>query len=158
VIGDATIKAQIWDTAGQEKYRLLMPIYYRNATAAIAVYDLSSPHSLARAEQDIFAFTDTVGRETTIALVGNKADLVDDVDTAPSAGKQVASAHGFVFAVMSAKTGEGVNEFFKSFLAKLITMKIAKRRMTVNELEHTESGQRGAAAEALIRSWRMHCK
>jgi hypothetical protein len=58
---------------------LILRLDDRNATASIAVSDLSSPDSLARAEQDIFAFTDTVGSETTVALVGNKADLAGDV-------------------------------------------------------------------------------
>jgi hypothetical protein len=40
-----------------------------------------------------------------------------------------------------AQTGVGVNEFFQNFLAKLITMKMVNKRMTVNELERIESGQ-----------------
>jgi hypothetical protein len=55
--------------------RLILRLDDRNATASIAISNLSSPGSLARAEQDIFAFTDTVASETTVALVGNKADL-----------------------------------------------------------------------------------
>ena len=36
-----TIKAQIWDTAGQEKYHSMAPMYYRGASAAIVVYDIT---------------------------------------------------------------------------------------------------------------------
>merc|ERR1719359_92811 len=35
------IKFKIWDTAGQEKYHSLAPMYYRGAAAAIVVYDIT---------------------------------------------------------------------------------------------------------------------
>ena len=40
------IKLQIWDTAGQEKYRSVAPIYYRDAAAAICVFDVTNKDSL----------------------------------------------------------------------------------------------------------------
>jgi len=45
-----TIKLQIWDTAGQEKYRSVTPIYYRDAAAAIIVFDVTSRLSLDDAQ------------------------------------------------------------------------------------------------------------
>ncbi|XP_019104881.1 ras-related protein RABF2a-like [Beta vulgaris subsp. vulgaris] len=39
---EASIKFDIWDTAGQERYHSLAPMYYRNATAALLVYDISN--------------------------------------------------------------------------------------------------------------------
>ena len=47
----ATMKLQIWDTAGQEKYRSVTPIYYRDAAAAICVFDVTSRQSLDDAEK-----------------------------------------------------------------------------------------------------------
>ncbi|KAG7128246.1 Vacuolar protein sorting-associated protein 21 like [Verticillium longisporum] len=38
-----TIKFEIWDTAGQERFASLAPMYYRNAQAALVVYDLTKP-------------------------------------------------------------------------------------------------------------------
>ena len=42
MVDGMAIKYQIWDTAGQEKYRSLAPMYYRGAAAAIIVYDITS--------------------------------------------------------------------------------------------------------------------
>ena len=36
---------QIWDTAGQERYKALTPMYYRDAHAAICVYDITNAES-----------------------------------------------------------------------------------------------------------------
>ena len=44
------IKLQIWDTAGQEKYRSLTPMYYRDACAAICVFDITQKNTLENAE------------------------------------------------------------------------------------------------------------
>lgn len=41
------IKFQIWDTAGQEKYRALLPLYYRDADVALVVFDVSNEHSFS---------------------------------------------------------------------------------------------------------------
>lgn len=40
-LDDKIIKFEIWDTAGQERFHSLAPMYYRNAQAAVVVYDIS---------------------------------------------------------------------------------------------------------------------
>jgi small GTP-binding protein len=40
-VDDRTIKFEIWDTAGQERFHSLAPMYYRNAQAAVVVYDVT---------------------------------------------------------------------------------------------------------------------
>ena len=47
-INGEEVSFQIWDTAGQERYRSLAPIYYRDASCAIAVFDLSAPDSFEK--------------------------------------------------------------------------------------------------------------
>ena len=39
---DVTVKFEIWDTAGQEKYRSMAPLYYRGTSAALVVFDITS--------------------------------------------------------------------------------------------------------------------
>ena len=43
--GGKSIKFEIWDTAGQEKYRSLTKIFYKDAGAAILVYDITRKES-----------------------------------------------------------------------------------------------------------------
>lgn len=47
-LDDVTIRFEIWDTAGQERYHTLAPMYYRNAQAAIIVYDITNQVSTER--------------------------------------------------------------------------------------------------------------
>ncbi|KAG6479362.1 hypothetical protein ZIOFF_062825 [Zingiber officinale] len=50
-VSDATVKLEILDTAGQERYHSLAPIYYRGAAAAVIVYDISKLESFERAKK-----------------------------------------------------------------------------------------------------------
>jgi Ras-related protein Rab-5C len=51
VVNGYPIKYEIWDTAGQERYHALTPMYYRNANAAIVVFDVSNSSSFERAQK-----------------------------------------------------------------------------------------------------------
>ncbi|XP_065034891.1 ras-related protein RABA1f-like [Musa acuminata AAA Group] len=69
------IKAQIWDTAGQDRYRAITSAYYRGSVGALIVYDLSRHitfENTARWLQELRSHTDP---KIVVMLVGNKADL-----------------------------------------------------------------------------------
>eukprot|EP01098_Paradermamoeba_levis_P007793 TRINITY_DN3243_c0_g1_i2.p2 TRINITY_DN3243_c0_g1~~TRINITY_DN3243_c0_g1_i2.p2 ORF type:complete len:103 (-),score=32.72 TRINITY_DN3243_c0_g1_i2:40-348(-) len=51
VMGNNKLKLQIWDTAGQEKFKTLVPMYYRDAKAAILVYDITNVFSFERVKE-----------------------------------------------------------------------------------------------------------
>ncbi|KAL9114984.1 MAG: hypothetical protein Q9227_001227 [Pyrenula ochraceoflavens] len=70
-----TIKFEIWDTAGQERFASLAPMYYRNAQAALVVYDLTKPTSLTKAKHWVAELQRQASPGIVIALVGNKLDL-----------------------------------------------------------------------------------
>ena len=46
-----SINLEIWDTAGQERYQTLAPMYFRNAQAAIVLYDITKMDSFKRLYQ-----------------------------------------------------------------------------------------------------------
>ena len=81
-VDNAKIKLQIWDTAGQDKYKTITKNYYRNSQGVIIVFGIDSRDSFYSVS-NIFRYlgnwmedlTETVGESTQIMIVGNKMDL-----------------------------------------------------------------------------------
>ena len=112
------IKLQIWDSAGQEKYKGLIPSYVRNSSIVFIVYDVSSKTSFNNVSNWI-TFIKSI-ENTTIILCGNKIDLTSrEVQT--SEGKQFAQKEGIAFFEVSAKTNENIKLMFYSAVADLPT-------------------------------------
>lgn len=125
-----TIKFEIWDTAGQERFASLAPMYYRNAQAALVVYDLTKPTSLIKAKHWVAELQRQASPGIVISLVGNKLDLTNDgagdgggeEGAAEDSGdarkvtteeaKTYAEEEGLLFFETSAKTGYNVTEVF----------------------------------------------
>ncbi|WWC86480.1 uncharacterized protein L201_001357 [Kwoniella dendrophila CBS 6074] len=72
------VKFEIWDTAGQERFHSLAPMYYRNAQAAVVVYDITKAASLEKAKAWVKELQRQANANIVIALVGNKLDLASD--------------------------------------------------------------------------------
>jgi len=79
---DRVLRYEIWDTAGQERFHSLAPMYYRNAQAAVVVYDITKGSSLDKAKSWVKELQRQANPNIVIALAGNKLDLV----TPPSSG------------------------------------------------------------------------
>ncbi|EIW72575.1 hypothetical protein TREMEDRAFT_66953 [Tremella mesenterica DSM 1558] len=77
------VKFEIWDTAGQERFHSLAPMYYRNAAAAVVVYDITKSASLEKAKAWVKELQRQANPNIIIALVGNKLDLVSDTPSEP---------------------------------------------------------------------------
>ncbi|KZO98431.1 hypothetical protein CALVIDRAFT_535522 [Calocera viscosa TUFC12733] len=73
---DRVLRYEIWDTAGQERFHSLAPMYYRNAQAAVVVYDITKATSLEKAKSWVKELQRQANPNIVIALVGNKLDLV----------------------------------------------------------------------------------
>ncbi|WVQ82667.1 hypothetical protein IAT38_004799 [Cryptococcus sp. DSM 104549] len=79
------VKFEIWDTAGQERFHSLAPMYYRNAQAAVVVYDITKASSLEKAKAWVKELQRQANANIVIALVGNKLDLVSASPSSSSA-------------------------------------------------------------------------
>ncbi|GAB0133304.1 hypothetical protein EsDP_00001716 [Epichloe bromicola] len=107
-----TIKFEIWDTAGQERFASLAPMYYRNAQAALVVYDLTKPTSLVKAKHWVAELQRQASPGIVIALVGNKLDLANARKVSTEEAKAYAEEENLLFFETSAKTGHNVTEVF----------------------------------------------
>lgn len=75
------LSLQIWDCAGQERFRALTRVYFRNTDVCILVFDLSTPSSLLSIKNYwINAYLQNSTKNHKFILVGNKSDLTINID------------------------------------------------------------------------------
>jgi Ras-related protein Rab-6A len=112
---ESIFKLQLWDSAGQEKYRSLIPSYIRGASIIYLVYDINHHESFDAIINWLGFVTQYINKEQVkLILIGNKKDLERKV--AYNEGETLAKKEGMLFFETSAKTGEGVvNMFYSSF-------------------------------------------
>ncbi|KAK9213927.1 hypothetical protein WN944_005913 [Citrus x changshan-huyou] len=74
VVEGRTIKAQIWDAAGQERYRAVTTAYYRGALRALLVYDVTKSTTFENVSWWLKDLRDHADSNIVIMMIGNKAD------------------------------------------------------------------------------------
>jgi Rab family protein len=112
---DGTVMTfKIWDTAGTEQFRSVIPQYCRSAAIAILVFDLTQVQTFD-AVKDWHKFV-LESADPIILLVGNKLDLVDDRVVDHEKGLDVAGQLGCGYVEMSAKTRQGIDEFIHAVM------------------------------------------
>ena len=105
-------KYMIWDTAGQEKYHSLAPMYYRNTQIAIIVYDITQKHTFLTVKKWIKELQQKGPPDVLIAIVGNKQDLEDRRKVSYNQVKAYADEINAFFIETSAKKNININELF----------------------------------------------
>lgn len=114
-IAKATIivRAQIWDTAGQETFRSITQSYYRNATIVILVYDITRRSSFNHIDKWYNECKEQSGdRSLCLILVGNKSDQEYRREVSTKEAKEYADSHDMLFIETSAMKSIGVENVF----------------------------------------------
>ena len=114
------IKLHIWDTSGQDRFRSMTNLYYRDAQVAILTYDVTNEESFEGLNYWLNELSEKVERDSMLlCLVGNKNDVEASKKTVPtSKGKAFAEENNMIFFETSAKTGAGVKELFQTIAVK----------------------------------------
>jgi small GTP-binding protein len=120
MVGSRRVEMQIWDTAGQERFRSLGPIYYRNAAAAVIVFDLTCLDTFERIESWVRAFLNIAGERAIVCIVGNKADLTGEIALADEEVLEWTNLNRLQYFKTSAKTGEGIRQLFHAVAVELV--------------------------------------
>ena len=130
----------IWDTAGQELYRALVPQYARGAHGAIIVVDFTDVKTLDTVDE-WFDYLRDQGTSCKIILFCNKVDCTEKQDIQECDVKRVAEAHGVPYYLGSALTGSQVEEAFFSLTNDIVHNEFAtiKTIQDVQIVEKTES-------------------
>ena len=122
-VNGVDLKLDIWDTGGSEKYKSLAPMYYRDAKAAIIVFDLTSRNSFQEADDWITEFKERGPPTALYFLAANKSDLQSSRQVSPQDIEDFAQSHQVNFYIeTSALNGTGVTELFQELGQQLISL------------------------------------
>ena len=121
-INGQNIKAQFWDTAGQEKYRSIASAYYKNAQGIIITYDVTREKTFENVNSWYNELREQGEPDVEIVLIGNKIDLESERKVTSDQGAQLAKEKGMFFMEVSAKTNqdECVENAFKILLEEIV--------------------------------------
>ncbi|XP_066139680.1 ras-related protein Rab-21 [Euwallacea fornicatus] len=111
----------IWDTAGQEKFHALGPIYYRSSNGAVLVYDITDQDSFQKVKTWVKELRKMLGRDVCLTIIGNKIDLEKDRVVSIEEAEEYATKVGATHFFTSAKLNQGVEEMFLSLTKQMIT-------------------------------------
>ena len=121
-----TLKFEIWDTAGQERYRSLTKMFYKDANAAVLVYDITRKDSFEEL-QNYWAeqIKESSPSNIILAVAANKSDLFNKEAVDEDEARKFAESLGAIYASTTATTVESINDLF---------IQIAKKYTGSNEI------------------------
>ena len=116
-----SIKFDIWDTVGQEKYRSLARIFYKDASVIIFVYDITTDFSFSAIKDFWYDETrENAEKDTLFALVANKIDLYQYAKVKNIEGEKYADEIGAIFQCTSAYNNTGIDKLFENLGKKIL--------------------------------------
>ena len=121
VLENTTFRLQIWDTAGQESFRAMTRIYYKNSSCAFIIYDITEKESFNHLESWITECKKIAPETTLFVLIGNKNDLKESREVSYDEGLKMAEKNNMLFFETSAKNGENIEKIFKESVEYIFT-------------------------------------
>ena len=142
IINDEAMEIQIWDTAGQEKFKSLTPIYFRSAIAAIAIFSLTDSETFRNIENWISIFKEIAGAEAIVYVCANKCDCINEFRVSVDEVKEWANKKDYKVFITSAKTDEGIQEMFDSLCDDLYEWKSKQEENPRAEVSPTKKAKK----------------
>ena len=141
-INGQNIKAQFWDTAGQEKYRSIASAYYKNAQGIIITYDVTREQTFNNVISWYNELREQGEPDVEIILIGNKIDLESERKVTLDQGAELAREKGMFFMEVSAKTNQEdcVENAFKILLEEIV--KKSEERMKESRVYDIQNVQK----------------
>ncbi|EDV36646.1 uncharacterized protein Dana_GF11842, isoform A [Drosophila ananassae] len=138
-LDEVKIKLQIWDTAGQERYRAVAPMYYRNANAAILVFDLTQYKTFTEIKSWIQELHRNVQDPMIFTLVGNKMDMQAQRAVSRDEAFVFATSIGATYFETSTETDQGLEQVFLSTALGLVRLADEGKSHSLRSFESSDS-------------------
>lgn len=134
-LDDKKVNVQIWDTAGQEKFRSITASFYKGAKGAFIVFDITNKDTFENIDKWVSNVTSQADKGAAIVLIGNKTDLEDEREVTVEEAQEKAKAFNMAYMETSAKSGHNLNEAFELLIRG--TLKRAMESESDDEFDFT---------------------
>ncbi|KAJ3451822.1 ras-related protein rab11 [Anaeramoeba flamelloides] len=149
-IENTTLKAQVWDTAGQEKYRAITNTFYRGAKGALLVYSVTERQSFINLKNWLTELRENSPKDITVMLIGNKIDLADNREVLTHEGTNFAEENNLNFIETSAKDATNVEYAFLSILTDIFEKNKKKEIISTENVKTVSSSRQIRLEENVI--------
>ncbi|XP_015432363.1 PREDICTED: ras-related protein RabJ-like isoform X2 [Dufourea novaeangliae] len=129
-VENTRILLQVWDTAGQERFRSMAPMYYRNANAAILVFDLTQYNTFRAMKDWVMELRRNIEESMVLVVIGNKSDLKKDRQVDAEEGRVYATKIGATYHETSVLQNEGIENVFLDIGMGLLRLSSIDRDFT----------------------------
>ena len=117
------VKVQIWDTAGEERFKSLAMTYYRKAFGILLLFDVTKKSSFMACKNYLEEVRINSDKKCVIYLVGNKIDLADEREITKEEAEDFAKREKIKYIETSAVKNMKVEEAFTSLLNNIYQIK-----------------------------------
>ncbi len=128
--------ANIWDTAGQEKYRAVTKMFVQDTHILVLCYSIIDHKSFESLEFWYNLATDILGKNIIIGVAGNKSDLYEEEKVKENEGRNFAKKHNATFKLVSAKQNkESIDSLFEELFNKYSKKKLNENNNDRNSVK-----------------------
>ncbi|XP_054721509.1 ras-related protein Rab-21-like [Uloborus diversus] len=144
IVGEKAVDLELVDISGEDRLLCMGPIFYKEAKAALCIFDLSSESSFCELSPWINSVKNYASEDCLLMIIGNKSDLQRH-EHSKNEGKKVAELIGAQYFEVSAASGKGLMNMVIYIAKHLLrrndcaTSYAAKRSIASNHIEHIAS-------------------
>jgi len=127
-IDDIDILLNIWDFAGEKKFRVLLPSYVSGASGALIIYDITNKDSLIDLHDWMKVISSVPNSPKTKLLLEAKCDLEEQREVLKKEGEKLFKQYNFQGEILgtSAKTGKNVEKVFEMLGREILDKSLKK--------------------------------
>ena len=134
------LSIKLWDTAGQEKFQSLLPLYLRNASIALFVVDCSNSDTIEESGKYLELLHSTLPPDAVVFFVVNKTDLMEENDiTVIEKLRKWGEDNSMVSFDVSAKEGTGIELLKDKIALECVRVMEKRKQLQASSLKTSKS-------------------